>query len=37
MCEMRGTTRQNIAYFLAQFHLATGNLQTISRLNAVFF
>jgi ClpA/ClpB-like protein len=37
MCQMAGSTRQEIAYFLAQFDVVTGNLETISRLRATFF
>jgi hypothetical protein len=37
MCELNGTTRQNIAYYLAQFEIASKNLRTISRLRGSFF
>jgi hypothetical protein len=37
LCEMSGSTRQKIAYYLAQFEVATRTLQTISKLRAAFF
>ncbi len=37
MCEITGSTRQEIAYYLAQFDVGNGNLETISRLGATFF
>ena len=37
MCEMTGSTGREIAYYLAQFDMETRNLETISRLRAIFF
>jgi hypothetical protein len=37
MCEMNGTSRSNIAYYLAELDVSSKNLRTISRLRGAFF